>query len=128
MELISQSMHYQPLLYMSSGQELSKLKGCKFIKNMFSSFNFHMHIFNVSEHRTTKWDTLAILILQSMFYYQTFIFRWLRCDAYLITIRQKLHKLFSKNLQMLMEGRNNGKMDRLKTVYPLNYVCGGGGV
>ena len=38
---LKQGMHY-------NDPKLAKLKKCKFIKNSFSSLNFHMHIFNKS--------------------------------------------------------------------------------
>ena len=51
--------------------------------------------------------TLAILILQSPYPYQTCIIKWLRCGANLIKIRQTLHKLLNNNIEMFTEGQND---------------------
>ena len=44
-ELISQSLHYQPLFNMCSGRELAKFKCCKFIKYYFLTIKHsHAHL------------------------------------------------------------------------------------
>ena len=49
MDIISQSMHYQPLLTMCNHRKMAKLKGpVSFLKNIFSASNSFMHIFNMS--------------------------------------------------------------------------------
>ena len=90
--------HYQPLfnIYMS----VTYLNVCTFSRTA-----------NTIQLGLQSGITLTILILQHIFSYQTYIFQWLMICASLIKIRQKLNKLFNKNLEMLKEGRNDGRAE-----------------
>ena len=47
-ELISQSMHYQPLFTWCSHPKMAVKNPVSLSKNIFSASNFFMHIFNMS--------------------------------------------------------------------------------
>ena len=47
-ELISESVHYQPLFTRCNCQKMVKLKTVSLSKNIFSASNFFKHIYNIS--------------------------------------------------------------------------------
>ena len=72
-ELISQSMHDHPLIYMYSGQELATLKWCKFIKNYFFIIKlphalFIMSVIYLQSIKRIHQNLYEELISQSMHY------------------------------------------------------------
>ena len=82
---------------------------------------------NILQLKLQSGITLAILTLQPLFSYKTCNVWWLRCGENLNKIGQELQKLQSKTFKkMIMEWRNHGITDRLKTVYPPRTMfCGG---
>ena len=98
-ELITQSMHYQPLFTGCGLQKMSKFKTLSFYqKNIFSASNFFMHMFtrslvsmqNIEKDPIKLWEEL---ITQSMHYQPLFI----KCSCQK-TSRVQNSAILSKNI------------------------------